>query len=321
MPATLLSYLALGRLPRYQSSGTIMDQGPRPDPEYLANSFWLSGRADLWGGYSGGNWFIAPVWRSSEAIWRSGNTFIIRWNLLGDHGGGWTAGKGYDSYATYEEARLSADLYFSRFPEGLPYTLPYKRARFQKSMQALQASFNGLFNTYFNNLLSAPADYPGIEQQAIIEVGDLILAIENEDQNGGGQQTRPTIDKGGWIDGDKLYGFLLYNAKNNAVEVAVYELKRGKEGTKYFVLPWKDNTKSSSVLPIGSLGKYIPGYSYKDITGVFHTHPRSTPPGTADKAFSDKYNLPVYSIGANGTSYLYLGGTTSPIDLSFYFGF
>ena len=34
-----------------------MNPGPRANPEYLANSFWLPGRADLWGGYSGGNWF------------------------------------------------------------------------------------------------------------------------------------------------------------------------------------------------------------------------------------------------------------------------
>jgi len=98
-------------------------------------------------------------------------------------------------------------------------------------------------------------------------------------------------------------------------------LKRGKEATKYFVLPWEKNSKSSSVLPIGTLGKYISGYSYKDITGVFHTHPSSSPPGSADRDFSDKYNLPIYSIGPNGTSYLYLGGTTSLIDLSLYFGF
>jgi len=137
------------------------------------------------------------------------------------------------------------------------------------------------------------------------------------------QQTQdgPTRDAGGWVDADKLYDFLLDQARNNSVEVAAYELKRGKEATKYFVLPWKENEKSNSVLPIGSLGKYIPGYSYKDITGVFHTHPRSTPPGSADRAFSDKYDLPIYSIGANGTSYLYLGGTTSPIDLRLYFGF
>jgi RHS repeat-associated protein len=131
----------------------------------------------------------------------------------------------------------------------------------------------------------------------------------------------PTREAGGWAEADKLYDYLLNHAKNTSVEVAVYELKRGKEGTKYFVLPWDRNTKSSSVLPMKTLGKYIPGYSYKDINGVFHTHPRSTPPGIADMAYSDKYNIPIYSIGANGTSYLYLGGTTSAIDLSLYFGF
>ncbi len=64
-------------------------------------------------------------------------------------------------------------------------------------MQALQASYNRLFNTYFNNLLSAPANYPGIEQQAIIEVGDLILAIENEAQNGGGYSIDNAVD---WLN-------------------------------------------------------------------------------------------------------------------------
>jgi hypothetical protein len=85
------------------------------------------------------------------------------------------------------------------------------------------------------------------------------------------------------VDPEKLYNYLLDQAKNNPVEVAAYELKRGTEKTRYFVLPWNRNTKSSSVLPISTIGKYIPGYSIKDVTGVFHTHPRSTPPGIADR--------------------------------------
>jgi proteasome lid subunit RPN8/RPN11 len=143
------------------------------------------------------------------------------------------------------------------------------------------------------------------------------LGVDVKEQTQGG----PTREAGGWMGADKLYDYLLDHAKNTSVEVAVYELKRGKEDTKYFVLPWERNTKSSSVLPMNTLGKYIPGYSYKDITGVFHTHPGSTPPSKADMAYSDKYNIPIYSLGANGTSYLYLGGTTSVIDLSLYFGF
>ena len=95
-----------------------MDQGPRPDPEYLANSFWLPGRADLWGGYSGGNWFtfnpggygfnaageynIGPgygvlnggsMWGNPEAAWaRWEKRMIMRgllvsaWNSTPDNG-------------------------------------------------------------------------------------------------------------------------------------------------------------------------------------------------------------------------------------------
>ena len=51
-------------LPRYQEdwgSGTIMDQGPIADPEYLANSFWAVDRADLWG--------IGHITPGSEGDW------------------------------------------------------------------------------------------------------------------------------------------------------------------------------------------------------------------------------------------------------------
>lgn len=171
--------------------------------------------------------------------------------------------------------------------------------------------------TFWGMRVETGGKFVGVKEKT----SKLVYSQPQQQQQAKQTQGWPTQEKGGWIDADKLYDYLLNHAKNTSVEVAAYELKRGKEDTKYFVLPWNRNTKTSSVLPMATLNKYVPGYSYKDITAVFHTHPSSSPPSTADKAYSDKYNIPIYSIGANGISYLYLGGTTSVIDLSLYFGF
>jgi proteasome lid subunit RPN8/RPN11 len=112
---------------------------------------------------------------------------------------------------------------------------------------------------------------------------------------------------------------MLNHAKSTSVEVAALELNSGKGGAKYFVLPWKDNLPNRSRFST-DLSKYVKGYSWKDVAGMYHTHPQSRPPGAVDMAQGDKYNLPIYTIGANGTSYLYLGGIISPVDLRFSLG-
>jgi len=70
-------------------------------------------------------------------------------------------------------------------------------------------------------------------------------------------------------------------------------LQKGNTGeTRYFVLPWKNNLINKSRFSI-NVGKYVKGYSQEDIRGLYHTHPRSTPPSGKDRAWSDKYNLPI----------------------------
>lgn len=89
---------------------------------------------------------------------------------------------------------------------------------------------------------------------------------------------------------------MLNHAKNTSVEVAALELKRDKDKTKYFVLPWKDNLPNRSRFST-NLSKYVTGYSWSDVVGMYHTHPQSRPPGAEDKAQGDKYNLSIYTIG------------------------
>ncbi len=105
---------------------------------------------------------------------------------------------------------------------------------------------------------------------------------------------------------------MLSQAKNNRVEVAAWELKKGNEEARYFVLPWKGNTGRYSNSHIEEVGLYVLGYTKDDVTGMIHTHPWSTEPSQGDKDFTDFYNIPIYTIGANGTYYVYSNGQTKP---------
>jgi RHS repeat-associated protein len=122
-----------------------------------------------------------------------------------------------------------------------------------------------------------------------------------------------TADKGGFIDGFNVFNYLQNHAKNTGVEVAVFEFKQGR----YFVLPWNENTKSTSVIGTRA-GRYFNDFIFGDVTALYHTHPMSTSPSRADKALSDKYNIPIFTFGANGNSYMYFSGSIRPVDLKYF---
>jgi hypothetical protein len=113
------------------------------------------------------------------------------------------------------------------------------------------------------------------------------------------QQERPTRDKGAFVDPDEFYSYMQDQARNNPVEVAAIILKGKKEDEFfYFILPWAGNTHKDSYIDLSKLGKeYAPGFLMRDVASVAHTHPRGTEPSTADKKYSDRHNVPMYTIG------------------------
>jgi RHS repeat-associated protein len=128
------------------------------------------------------------------------------------------------------------------------------------------------------------------------------------------QQERPTRDKGAFVHPDDFYGFMQEQALNNPVEVAAIILKTKTEGEfVYYVLPWAGNTHKYSFIDLSKVGgEYAPGYSRGDVASVAHTHPRGTEPSDADKRYSDKHNVPMYTIGPKGQDFIYFKGETKP---------
>jgi hypothetical protein len=102
---------------------------------------------------------------------------------------------------------------------------------------------------------------------------------------------------GGFIDNPVDFETFMYEqAKNNPIEVAAFQLNDGK----YYIQPWNLNGEGYSVNNIYG----IPGYQRADVVAQFHTHPNSSGPSYSDAAFSAKYGIPVYTMGANGNMFV-----------------
>ena len=100
------------------------------------------------------------------------------------------------------------------------------------------------------------------------------------------------FQNGGFISNrNDFISFMKDQARNNPVEVAAFGLNDGN----YYVQSWKDNTKSKSINDIN-----VPGYGPSNVISQYHTHPNSSGPSRADARFSNKYNIPVHSVSANG---------------------
>ncbi|OFY71452.1 MAG: hypothetical protein A3G23_11570 [Bacteroidetes bacterium RIFCSPLOWO2_12_FULL_37_12] len=105
-----------------------------------------------------------------------------------------------------------------------------------------------------------------------------------------------TREKGGFIDNyNDFYIFMVNKAANEVVEVAAFGVQDAN-GTKYYVQPWEYNTPTNSV----NNAYGIPGYSREDIFAQYHTHKNSYGPSRFDAIFTQNWNIPVYSIGADG---------------------
>jgi hypothetical protein len=111
----------------------------------------------------------------------------------------------------------------------------------------------------------------------------------------------PTIDHGGFIEGyDNFINFMFDAAKNIKVELMGYEiLDPNTKEMKYFVLPWNENSQTESKSNLNG----IPGYSRKNVTQQFHTHPVGVNiwGSRQDALYSNRWNLPVNIVSSKGT--------------------
>lgn len=127
----------------------------------------------------------------------------------------------------------------------------------------------------------------------------------------------PTEFQGAFIEKRYLYDYMLMHAVQTKKEVVSLELVKNGE-TKYFVLPWHNNTISESNPHLRDLENYVPGYTKTNVTKIFHTHPKSTPPSNKDKAYGDFYNVPIYTVGANGSTWIYFNKQSKTTNLELY---
>ncbi|MBS1652123.1 MAG: hypothetical protein JSU07_08955 [Bacteroidetes bacterium] len=129
----------------------------------------------------------------------------------------------------------------------------------------------------------------------------------------------PSKDIGAFVDKKNLYDFMLIQALNNSVEVVALEIKNTIDAQpRYFVMPWAGNKSNESYPHVSDVGNYINDYTKNDVKKIFHTHPMSTPPSTADKNYSNFFKIPIYTIGANGNSWIYYNGSIKPTNLESY---
>jgi len=134
-------------------------------------------------------------------------------------------------------------------------------------------------------------------------------------------QGDPTIDKGGFIDKENFYDYMLNHAKNTPVEVGAFELKKN-EATYFFILPWKDNDRSHTRFTM-SLSVYgLDGYK---IINFYHTHPgASNGPSGVDKLWSQDNLVPIWVLTPEGNSHFYIpyldrnGGELYNVDLKYF---
>jgi RHS repeat-associated protein len=125
------------------------------------------------------------------------------------------------------------------------------------------------------------------------------------------QQGEPTRDKGGFIDGDEFYDYMKTRAKTWKIEVAAVVLKDGDD-YKYFILPWKDNTKTFSNSYADNLSDVLAGKTLQDVSSWVHTHNMfgDPKPSPGDKRLGDNYKKPIYVISPS-IDYVYENGTVS----------
>jgi proteasome lid subunit RPN8/RPN11 len=115
---------------------------------------------------------------------------------------------------------------------------------------------------------------------------------------------------------------MLNHAKNTTVEVAAFELKKNGE-TRYYILPWNDNDRTTSRFTT-NLNKYgLDGYNEINIMQLYHTHPGSNMPGPTDREWSNNSLIPIWAICPNGKSYIYspIENTTNAIELKNFLNF
>jgi proteasome lid subunit RPN8/RPN11 len=140
-------------------------------------------------------------------------------------------------------------------------------------------------------------NYMDLGGESNFNLSSLFTSTENFFQDG---DNLPTREKGAFIDDfDNFYNFMLDQARNNPVEVAAFGVRDGNR-TRYFVQRWNENTATRSV----NYHNAIPGYTREDIVSQYHTHPQSSGPSWDDAYVSQRYNVPVYTIGANGKMWM-----------------
>ena len=127
----------------------------------------------------------------------------------------------------------------------------------------------------------------------------------------------PTMDQGGIFDNSEEFDTYMVNAANTAVNAAGGRVEVGAwqiadpttfEGYIFVVQPWGRNDVNHTY----NLFNYLDGYQQSDIMAEFHTHPGSTGPSIDDMNFSRDNNMPIYTIGADGSAYYYMFGAGGP---------
>ena len=110
----------------------------------------------------------------------------------------------------------------------------------------------------------------------------------------------PSSTQGGFIDDNASFiTFMKAQARNNGVEVSAFQMKDGR----YFVQPWSGNSPRASINNSANIPGMGTVYGDSDIEALWHTHPGSSWPSEADANISQYYNVPVRTIGANGSMY------------------
>ncbi len=162
-----------------------------------------------------------------------------------------------------------------------------------------------------------PVDWVTYNNEIAPHASEIAAILKNDQVSNGS----PTIDKGGFVNKNDFYDYMLNHAKNTSVEVGAFELKKNGK-TQFFVLPWKNNDRTHTRFTTNLEAYSLDGYR---IIQFYHTHPVSLNGlSPVDITWSQENLIPIWVINPNGNSYHYIpyldrkGGEVYQIDLEYF---